>query len=103
MNKQYFFVKLNPCRPDFAQTMTPEENDIMQQHVGYWMKYMHEGKVLVFGPVLDPQAVYGVGVVAVENKEELERIIDGDPASKLNKYEFHPMRAMIANSLVNSN
>jgi hypothetical protein len=57
MDKQYFFVKLNPCRPDFAQTMTTEENNIMQEHVAYWIKYMQEGKMLVFGPVFDPASV----------------------------------------------
>jgi hypothetical protein len=37
MNKKYFALKLNPCRPDFAQTMSDEERSIMQQ-----------GKVVVF-------------------------------------------------------
>lgn len=103
MNKQYFFVKLNPCRPDSAQTMTAEEKDIMEQHVVYWMKYLQEGKMLVFGPVMDPSAVYGVGIVAVDSKEQLEGLIDKDPASKLNTYEYHPMQAVVSNGLIGNN
>lgn len=83
--------------------MTAEEKDIMEQHVAYWMKYLQEGKMLVFGPVMDPSAVYGVGIVAVDSKEELEELIDKDPASKLNAYEYHPMRAVAANSLAGNN
>jgi hypothetical protein len=40
-----------------------------------------------------------VGIVAVDSQEELEELIDKDPASKLNTYEYHPMRAIVANAL----
>lgn len=63
MNKKYFALKLNPSRPDFAQTMTGEERSVMQEHLAYWQDLMNKGKVVVFGPVLDPKAVYGFGVV----------------------------------------
>jgi hypothetical protein len=46
MNKKYFALKLNPSRPDFAQTMTDEEKSIMQQHAAYWKNYMDQGKVV---------------------------------------------------------
>ena len=82
--------------------MTGEENGIMQQHVAYWMKYMQEGKILVFGPVIDPLAVYGIGIAVVESKEELDELLDKDPASKLNRYEYHPMKAVVVNSLVSN-
>ena len=52
----HYFLKLNPCRPTFAQDMTNEERAIMQQHVGYWSDLMNKGLVVVFGPVLDPTA-----------------------------------------------
>lgn len=95
MNKKYFALKLNPCRPDFAQTLTDEEKSIMQQHSMYWRRHMNEGRVVVFGPVLDPSAVYGLGVLAVDDEQEVKDFIAGDPAGKINSYEYYPMLAVV--------
>jgi uncharacterized protein len=96
MNKKYFVLKLNPSRPDFAQTMTAEERGIMQQHINYWKPFIEQGTMLIFGPVLDPAGVYGLGIVAVNNEEEVIHLIDNDPASKINIYEYHPMMAIVS-------
>jgi uncharacterized protein len=95
MDKKYFVLHLLPCRPDFAFTMTDVEKSIMEQHVSYWREQMQYGKVLVFGPVLDPKGPYGLGIVAVELEEEVVSFIENDPASKLNTYEYFQMRAVI--------
>jgi len=99
MNKKYFVLKLNPSRPDFAQTMTAEEKDIMQQHIAYWKPYLDQGVMLIFGPVMDPEAAYGLGIVAVDNEDEVKRLIDNDPASKINIYEYHPIKALVSGKL----
>ncbi len=91
----YFFVKLNPSRPDFTQTITEEERRIMQTHSAYWKGYMNQGKVIVFGPVLDPKGVFGVGVVGVGSEAELRVFIDNDPAARLSVFEYYPMRAVL--------
>lgn len=93
--KKYFALKLLPCRPDFAQTMTPEERSIMMQHVAYWTEYMNKGFVLAFGPVLDPEAVYGLGIVCVDDEAEVKEMIAGDPAAAINTYVYHPMMAVV--------
>lgn len=95
MNKKYFALKLNPSRPDFAQTMTNEERSIMQQHVTYWKELMNKGKVIVFGPVLDPKAVYGFGVISADDEQEVKDFIAGDPAVRINSYEYYPMLAVV--------
>ena len=95
MDKKFFALRLNPSRPDFAQTMTDEEKSVMQEHVAYWRKYMSEGKVIVFGPVLDPNAVYGLGVLSVDDEQEVKDFIAGDPANKINNYEYYPMLAVV--------
>src|SRR6516165_4010411 len=79
MDRQYFFLKLNPVRPDFSQTMTNEERQIMIAHVAYWKDLMAKGKVIVFGPVLHPESVYGIGVIAVNNEDEVKQFIADDP------------------------
>lgn len=98
-NKMHYAVYLRPPRPDFMQTMTTEEKGIMQQHVVYWQELLHAGTMLVFGPVMDPKGGYGLGIVEVENEEQLRSLIDKDPAAKINKYEYYPMRAIIKSSL----
>jgi uncharacterized protein len=96
MEKKYFVLHLLPLRPDFAQTMTDQEKDIMKQHVGYWTNLMNKGKILVFGPVLDPKEVYGLGIVSVDSEHEVQELIANDPAGKINKYEYFPMKAIVS-------
>jgi uncharacterized protein YciI len=93
--KQHFFLKLNPVRPTFALDMSDDERAIMQQHAAFWRELMQQGRVVVFGPVLDPAGPFGMGIVAAEGEEEIRELISQDPASRLNRYEFHPMRAVL--------
>lgn len=97
MSKQFYAVYLNPLRADFATTMTENERSIMMQHVGYWTELLKQGKVYAFGPVMDPSEIYGLGIVAVESEQELKEIISKDPAGKINRYEYFPMKAVVPN------
>ncbi len=92
--KKHFVLYLNPPRSTFAQDMSDEERLIMQQHVQYWNDLMSKGNVLAFGPVLDPSGVYGIGIVEVENEEQVKTFIANDPANGLNRYEYHAMLAI---------
>jgi uncharacterized protein len=91
----HYFLKLVPCRPTFALDMTANEREIMQQHVAYWQSIMQQGKVVVFGPVMDPKGPYGMGIVDADDENAIRRFIAGDPASAINTYEFYPMRAVL--------
>lgn len=102
MNKKYFVLKLNPSRPDFAQTMSEEERQIMLQHVVYWKNYMAKGMVSIFGPVLDPAGVYGLGIVVTENEDEIKEMIANDPAATINSYEYHPMMAVVPDDIIDN-
>lgn len=95
MEKKYYMLYLNPPRPTFFQDMNDEERGIMQKHIGYWTNLMSKGIIKVFGPVMDPQGVYGAGVVAVNNEEELKELMENDPANGLNRYEWFPMKAIV--------
>ena len=75
--------------------ITDAERAIMFQHVNYWNKYLENGTMLVFDPVMDPKGGYGVGIIEVENEEQLQELIAKDPANGLNTYEVHPMRAVM--------
>ena len=95
MDKKHFVLYLIPSRPDFAQTMTDEERAIMMKHVNYWTDMMNQGKVVAFGPVLDPNEVYGLGIVSVQDEQEVKNLIANDPAGKINRYEYFPMKAVV--------
>jgi uncharacterized protein YciI len=95
MEKKYFVLHLLPSRPDFAQTMSNAEREVMMKHVEYWTEIMNQGKVLAFGPVMDPKAVYGLGIISVDSEDEVKEFIANDPASKINRYEYFPMRAIV--------
>lgn len=92
--KKHFFVKLIPPRPTFVMDMTDSEKAIMQQHVVYWAGLLEKGNAIAYGPVLDPNGAYGVGVICVDSDEELQQLIANDPANGLNRYEYSPMRAV---------
>lgn len=96
--KKYFVLKLNPPRATFAGDMTADERSIMQQHVAYWTNLMNQGFVLAFGPVIDPTGVYGLGIIEVDNPEQVAGFIANDPANGLNKYEYYPMMAVTPKS-----
>jgi uncharacterized protein YciI len=95
MSKKYFALRLLPCRPDFAQTMTDAERAIMGEHLTFWHNYMNQGKVIAFGPVLDPIGAYGLGIVAVDDEAEVKEMIANDPAATINTYEYYPMLAIV--------
>jgi len=46
---------------------------------------------------MNPKGFYGLGVVAVDNEQELKDFIANDPAGKINSYEYFPMRAVVPN------
>lgn len=91
----YFSLKLVPNRPSFSKDMTLEERAIMQQHVVYWRELLEKGKVIAYGPVLDPAGVYGLAIIDVENEEEAKTYMANDPAGTINTYECHQMMAIV--------
>ncbi len=68
----------------------------MQQHMVYWKEYLDQGIMLILGPVLDLNGVYGLGIIAVDSEEQVRGLINKDPASKINNYEYYPMMAVVS-------
>jgi uncharacterized protein YciI len=93
MAKQYFYVRLIPPRPTFAGDMSADERALMQQHAAYFRGLFDQGKVLIFGPVLDPEDNFGMGVLEVDDVAEAERLLAQDPSvlAGLNHFRISPM------------
>lgn len=88
--KKYFLLKLIPPRPDFALTMNETEKDLMQRHMMHWTTALQAGKIIAFGPVADPNGMYGLGIASIEDENEIDEFQKQDPAMHSNlgfKYE----------------
>ena len=94
----YIFCRTKNPRPTFHLDMTEGERSIMSQHVAYWTEKAKSGQAIVFGPVLDPRGVYGIGVYKVQDEDEFRGYLRGDPANGLLEYEFHPMPRVVLGS-----
>jgi uncharacterized protein YciI len=75
----YFFYKLIAPRPDFHLTMDEIEAAAFKEHKSYWEGLFNINKVIVYGPVFDPNGVYGMAVLDVEDAEEATSIKNNDP------------------------
>src|SRR5215207_4077193 len=63
-----FLYRLLPPRPTFAQDMSSAEADVMQRHVAYWQDLLNRDVALAFGPVLDPEDPWGLGLLDLEDE-----------------------------------
>jgi uncharacterized protein YciI len=93
----HFFLKLIGPRPTFALDMNDAEKNLMHEHFLCWKARQDQGEVLVFGPVLDPNGPYGMGVVSVADEAAAHAFAAADPAMKANmgfKCEIHSMHAV---------
>lgn len=94
----YFFCKLHSPRATFPADITPEEMALMKEHSNYWREQMQRGYVVVFGPVMDPAAAYGILVMQLPDDMAPASLIHDDPVIKAERgfrFDFHPMRAVL--------
>jgi uncharacterized protein len=73
-------LRLKSPRPNFALDMSDEEREVMGRHAAHWQPFIDRGQMVVFGPVLDGTGSWGLGVLEVEDEEELRAFAAGDPA-----------------------
>ena len=76
----HFLYKLIPPRRTFALDMSETEGAIMHEHFAYWSRLIAERKAIAYGPVMDPNGLYGIGVLEGENRETALSIAIADPA-----------------------
>jgi uncharacterized protein YciI len=94
----YYLCRLLPPRPTFATEMTAAEAKAMGEHVAYWTDLLAKGKVIAFGPVMDPKGPWGAGIVSVRDAAELHELQANDPAIKARiglRYEAFEMPRLV--------
>jgi uncharacterized protein YciI len=90
-----FVLRLIAPRPNFAESMTDAEREIMSSHAAHWAPYLERGDMVVFGPVLTGDDSYGLAVVETDDEEALREFAAHDPVvtSETAAYEIGRMAA----------
>ena len=73
----------------------------MGDHAAYWTALAERGTAILFGPVGDPNGVWGLGVLAVEDEKEVQFITSHDPVMRSGIgaiYEILPMLKVVIGS-----
>ena len=93
-----FVVRLKAPRPTFALDMTEEERDVMGRHAEHWQRYIDAGQMVVFGPVLDADGSWGLGVLEADDEEEdeLRAFARRDPAVTSGTAEIEIGKMLVA-------
>ena len=95
---KYFFYKLIPPRPTFAQDLTEAEAKLMQEHAAYWKGLTDSSLAVAFGLILDPNGGYGVAIVELEDTADGNDLGINDPAIKANvgfRFEIYSMPQLV--------
>lgn len=74
-----YALRLIAPRPNFAQTLTDSEREIMNDHAAHWRPYLERGDMVVFGPVLTDDDSYGLAVVETDDEQALRDFAAQDP------------------------
>jgi uncharacterized protein YciI len=74
-----FVLRLIAPRPNFAETMTDPEREIMNRHAAHWRLYLERGDMVVFGRVLTDEDSYGLAVVDTGDEQALREFATQDP------------------------
>lgn len=74
-----FVLRLIAPRPNFAQTLTDAEREIMGRHAAHWSPYLERGDMVVFGPIVTDDDSYGLAVVEAEDEQALREFAAQDP------------------------
>jgi uncharacterized protein YciI len=94
---RYFVNRLLGPRPTFPMDITPEEKAMMGEHAVYWRGLMAQGRVVVFGPVLDPKGVWGMGVIKAADDAEVQAMNAADPVIIANQgFRYETLAMMTA-------
>ena len=73
--------------------MTDTEKAAMGRHAEYLTTFLQNGSGVAFGPVFDPNGVFGMGIVEAADETAVRAITDKDPAvlAGVGRYEIYPM------------
>jgi uncharacterized protein YndB with AHSA1/START domain/uncharacterized protein YciI len=96
--ERHFLLRLVAPRPTFPMDMTSEERELMTRHGAYLATRLAEGRVLAFGPVMDPQGAWGMALVRAPDEAAARAITVEDPvivADRGFRYDVLPIARLV--------
>jgi uncharacterized protein len=92
-----FLVLLRPTREGLPFDPTEDEARIVREHYAYLVRLRDEGKLVVAGPSIRPGDTFGIGVLDIDDEEEVEAIVAADPAVATGTMtaEIRPLRIAV--------
>ncbi len=92
---EHYLVIIRPPRSNFANSMTPEESKIMEEHFLYLQSLLEANLLLLAGPCVD--GAFGIIILNVNSYEKALELIKEDPAvkAKIMSPEIHPFRVSL--------
>jgi uncharacterized protein YciI len=92
-----FLVLLRPTRAGMALEPTEHEQRIVGEHYAYLVGLRDAGKLVVAGPSIVEGDTFGIGVLDVGDRAEVEAIVAADPAvtSGIMSAEIRPLRIAV--------
>lgn len=76
MSEWIYFI--HPPREDFADTMTPEEEEVWGRHFIRFQRMLAEGTLILAGPTLGRRNT-GIAILEAGSEEEARRLMEDDP------------------------
>ena len=70
---------LHPPRPDFAATMSPEEEAVFGEHFAHLQRLLAEGTLVLAGPTLG-ETNTGIAVFEAADEDAARAVMESDPA-----------------------
>jgi uncharacterized protein YciI len=92
-----FLVLLRPVRAEMPFDPTEEESRIISDHYAYLVGLRDQGKLVVAGPSVVEGDTFGIGVLDVEERGEVDAIVAADPAitGGIMTAEIRPLRLSV--------
>jgi uncharacterized protein len=60
--------------------MSEAEAEAMERHSAYWRDLLNREVAVAYGPVLDPDGTWGLGLLDVDDEHAARQVAEGDPA-----------------------
>ena len=68
--------------------MTDAEKAVMGEHAAYWTNLFEDGRVVVFGMVMDESGPWRLAVVEAQSEADVRALASDDPAVRKNVCTF---------------
>jgi uncharacterized protein len=92
-----YLVILRPVRDDMPFDPTEDEARIVGEHYDYLVQLRDAGKLVVAGPSIKRGDTIGIGVLDVDDEDEVQAIVAADPAvtGGVMTAEIRPLRIAV--------